>query len=250
LEAFKAKIFFFKSNSNPTITTQLNSIPAKIGSNFHENFQESIAIIGMSGRFPGANNVEEYWESLLNGIDGITTCPLNRPYMYSGKSREKVIQAGYLKCRIDEFDAQFFGISPREAHFHDPQERLLLEVTWESLENAGINPISLRGSNTAVYSGIACDDYKHIIKDVALKTDSVLYGYVGNAFSSVSSRISYFLGLHGPNIALESACSSSFLGLHLACQSLQLGETNLAITGGVNVILSSDYALGDGNTIF
>jgi acyl transferase domain-containing protein len=170
----------------------------------------------------------------------------------------KPMEAGFLKCPVDEFDAKFFGISPREALSLDPQQRLLLEVAWEGLEDAGINPLSLQNSETGVYVGIWKEDYKRIIsqsemaeKDAAGDTLRV---FLGNCFSATASRVSFCLGLNGPALALESGCSSSLNGVHLACQSLLAGETDLSIAGGVNLILNpfnpfSERPLDDQSTV-
>lgn len=168
--------------------------------------QNTIAVVGMSCRFPGANSPSEFWEILANGVDCIGFRPTNRPLGYrtdAVRKSSKEIQAGFLKCPIDEFDAKFFGISPREAPFVDPQQRILLEVMWEGLEDAGINPLSLKESSTGVFMGIWQQDYDHMIPSIGLTANDYHHRYLGNAFSATASRISYFLGLNGPNMALE-----------------------------------------------
>ena len=205
-----------------------------------EDYKGSIAIVGMSCRLPGANSAEEYWELLAEGKDAIRTFPSDRPSPVKVKTSEA--QAGFLKCPIDEFDAKFFEISPREAHLIDPQQRLLLEVTWESLEHAGINPQSLRNSDTGVYVGMWIHEYEKLIvtaentENESLSND-FLHVFLGNKHSATASRISYFLGLNGPAMAVESGCSSSLSGIHLACESLHTGEISLGIASGVNLIL-------------
>ena len=203
-----------------------------------EDYKGTIAIVGMSCRFPGANNAAEYWKLLSEGREAIRRFPDERPL--SGIPAASEVQAGFLKCPIDEFDAKFFGISPREAHLIDPQQRLLLEVTWESLEHAGINPQTLRDSDTGVYVGMWQLDYEMIImggkEDNGLTSDC-LHVFLGNKYSATASRISFCLGLNGPAMAIESGCSSFLNGLHIACESLHTGETSLALVGGVNLIL-------------
>jgi len=194
----------------------------------------------MSCRFPGANNTAEYWKLLAEGREAIRKFPVDRPFY--GPPQAKEMQAGFLNCPIDEFDAKFFGISPREAALVDPQQRLLLEVTWECLEHAGINPQSLRDSETGVYMGVWQQDYERIILESKREEDDkgttdFLHLFLGNKYSATVSRISFCLGLHGPAMAIESGCSSSLTALHLACESLQKEETSLALVSGVNLIL-------------
>ena len=224
-------------------------LPAKNSSNLEqtcdvaslEDYKDTIAVVGMSCRFPGANNATEYWKLLSEGEAAIRKFPTDRDFMGFPEARD--MQAGFLKCPIDEFDAKFFGISPREALLIDPQQRLLLEVAWESLEHAGINPQTLRNSDTGVYVGIWQQDYERIIlnskqadKDDTMTTD-YLHVFLGNKYSATASRISFCLGLNGPAMAIESGCSSSLNALHVACESLHAGETSLALVSGVNLIL-------------
>ncbi len=142
--------------------------------------------------------------------------------------------AGFIDG-IDQFDADFFGISPREAMATDPQHRLLLEVAWEALENAAIVPAKLRGSRTGVYVGIMGQDYGHLTR----APQSIdLYTGIGNLASVAAGRLAYSLGVHGPTLSIDTACSSSLVAVHLACQSLRSGEADLALAGGVNLIIS------------
>ena len=205
---------------------------------------EPIAIIGLGCRFPGnANDPSSFWRLLHEGIDGVTEVPPERwdvDAYYDpnpetpGKTYTK--QGGFIQ-QVDQFDPLFFGISPREAASLDPQQRLLLEVTWEALENAGQTPTKLRHSQTGVYVGICTDDYatRNMSPDNFSWMDA--HSGTGNARSMAVGRISHFLGLQGPNIQLDTACSSSLVTVHLACQSLRSKESNLALAGGVNLIL-------------
>jgi acyl transferase domain-containing protein len=145
---------------------------------------------------------------------------------------------GFLRG-VDQFDAEFFGISPREAVSLDPQHRLLLEVSWEALERAGLPPRSLAGSRTGVFIGAMRSDYDTRLAGQPDRWD----GYVttGNALSAASGRISYLLGLHGPALTVDTATSSSLVGLHLACQSLRTGECDLALAGGVSVLTTPTW---------
>jgi 3-oxoacyl-(acyl-carrier-protein) synthase len=205
-----------------------------------DEINDSIAIVGQSCRFPGANSINEFWELLDTGGDGITSIPLERlPECFSEDPRYTSIKAGFLKCPIDEFDAKFFGISPREASFMDPQQRLMVEVAWEALENAGINPDKLKGSNTGVFSGVWTHEYERLLTESSTNTGRDFHHVIlGNAFSATSARVSYFLGLNGPNVATESGCSSSMVSLHLACDSLKKRETDLALATGANLLIA------------
>ncbi|MFZ5519564.1 MAG: beta-ketoacyl synthase N-terminal-like domain-containing protein [Candidatus Zhuqueibacterota bacterium] len=209
-----------------------------------QSFFEPIAIIGMGCRFPGAENPEEFWTLLSEGKDAIGRIPADRwdiENFYDpnpetpGKMFSK--NGGFLKS-VDQFDPQFFGISPREAAKMDPQQRLLLEVTWEALENAGIPPSNLAGTNTGVFVGISNTDYQGSLYTHHHVLDA--YTGTGNAISIAANRISYVLDFHGPSVALDTACSSSLVSLHLAVQSLRSGECRLAVAGGVNLIISPE----------
>ncbi len=203
---------------------------------------EPIAIVGVGCRFPGnANDPSSFWHLLHEGIDAVGEVPPGRwdvdAYYDAnpdtpGKTYTK--RGGYIQ-QVDQFDPLFFGISPREAVSLDPQQRLLLEVTWEALENAGIAPTHLRNSKTGLYVGICTDDYSERIKKDLTLLDA--HFGTGNARSMAVGRLSHLLGLQGPNIQLDTACSSSLVTVHLACQSLRSKESNLAIAGGVNLIL-------------
>lgn len=201
-----------------------------------------IAIVGLALRFPGDLDSEEsFWNALKNSKDLVTEVSPERwgtdVYSHPRRSepgRSISFSAGLLS-RIDEFDAAFFGISPREARQMDPQQRLLLEMTWEALENGGHTTANLAGSNTAVYIGISGIDYGLRSLDDLSAVDA--YTMTGNTLSIAANRISYVFDLHGPSMAIDTACSSSMVALHQACQSLRNGESSLAIAGGVNLLL-------------
>jgi acyl transferase domain-containing protein/acyl carrier protein len=205
---------------------------------------EPIAIIGLGCRFPGgSNDPEAFWQMLRNGVDAITEVPLDRwdinAYYDSNsddpaKGKMYVRNGGFLD-RVDQFDPLFFGIAPREAVNMDPQQRLLLEVSWEALEHAGQPPDQLIGSQTGVFIGIMNLDYFQMATAPNL-VDA--HTATGNAFSVTSGRLSYILGLQGPSVAVDTACSSSLVAVHLACQSLRMQECNLALAGGVNVMVT------------
>lgn len=206
---------------------------------------EPIAIIGMGCRFPGgANDPEAFWEVLKNGVDTIREVPENRWDINAYYDRDPETpgkayarSAGFLDSEVDKFDAHFFGISPREAINIDPQQRILLEVSWEAIENAGIDPNSLMKSKTGVFIGINASDYAQMqLKDNA---NLNAYSFTGTTSSVAAGRLSYVLGLQGPNVAIDTACSSSLVSVHLACQSLRNRECQLALAGGVNLMLAA-----------
>ena len=205
---------------------------------------EPIAVIGLECRFPGADNQEAYWALLENGIDAITIVPedrwnSNNYYEPSPATKGKMVSnSGGFLDKIDLFDAQFFGISPREALRMDPQQRLLLQTAWRAFEDAGILPATLAGTACGVFIGISTNDYASFAKG----DESLLDGYTGtgNAMCIAANRISYYFDLRGPSIAIDTACSSSLVAVHMAAESLRKGESNLAIAGGVNLILSPE----------
>jgi FkbH-like protein len=208
---------------------------------------EPIAIIGLGCRFPGANDPEAFWQLLRNGVDVISEVPKNR-WDINSFYHPELETPGKMSTRwgafldqVDQFDPNFFGISPREAERMDPQQRILLEVAWEALENAGIVPSQLAGSETGVFIGISNNDYSRIQFENPTRIDA--YAGTGNAFSIAANRLSYLLDLRGPSLSVDTACSSSLVAIHLACQSLQTGESNLALVGGVNLILTPELTI-------
>ncbi|OKH15930.1 type I polyketide synthase [[Limnothrix rosea] IAM M-220] len=205
-----------------TATQRVTIAPAK------ELNHSKIAVIGLSCRFPQADNPEAFWSLLEQGQEGI------RPLGDRWGSEE---WGGFLN-HIDQFEPSFFGISPREAEQMDPQQRLLLEVSWEALERAGIPAQNLANSPTGVFVGISNSDYAQL--QVREKNPINAYMGTGNAHSVAANRLSYFLDLRGPSLSVDTACSSSLVAVHLACQSLINGECERAIAAGVNLILTPD----------
>ncbi|TMQ03926.1 MAG: SDR family NAD(P)-dependent oxidoreductase [Deltaproteobacteria bacterium] len=204
--------------------------------------QEPIAIVGMAGRFPGAADVDAFWRLLVARGDAIRPVPADRRDATAQLDPENTVQAvGGFIDGIDEFDPTFFGISPREAEDIDPQHRLMLEVTWQAVEDADRPAASLRGSRTGVYVGASWHDYEILRKERgALATQHTA---VGNALDVIAARVSYFLKLKGPSLTVETGCSSSLVALHLACQALRSGEIEGALVGGVNLILAPDVSV-------
>ena len=210
--------------------------------------REPIAIIGIGIRTPGGvANVNDFADLLWSGTDAITEIPADRwPidtwYDEAQDTPGKMYarHGGFLG-EVDRFDAELFGITPLEAASMDPQQRLVLELAWEALEHAGHAPAELDGKRAGVYLGIANNDYGRALFAHPELIDP--YFSPGNAFSVASGRLAYLLGLHGPAISVDTACSSSLVALHLACQGLRLGECDLALTGGVNLILTPELSV-------
>jgi 3-oxoacyl-(acyl-carrier-protein) synthase/thioesterase domain-containing protein len=201
---------------------------------------DPVAIVGLAGRFPGAGSPEALFELIARGGDAVSELPADRfaAELYDrdpeAPGRASTRWAGLLDA-VDRFDAAFFGISPREATHIDPQQRLVLELAWEALEDAGIPPRSLRGSRTGVFIGAMWSDYAALRRG-ALPAIAQ-HTAVGEDLSIIPARVSYTLGLEGPSLAVNTACSSSLTAVHLACQSLRDGTSELAVAGGVNALL-------------
>ena len=222
-------------------STEVSPEAAGVGRD-RETSAEPVAIIGIGCRFPGANNPQAFWKLLMGAVDAITEVPAQRFDAGScydpdpatpGKINTR--WGGFLE-QVDRFDSHFFGISPREAARMDPQQRILLEVAWEALEDAGQVPERLAGTDTGMFVGISNNDYGRIQFSDLSRIDA--YAGTGNALSIAANRISYLFDFRGPSIAIDTACSSSLVAVHLACSSLRNGESTLALAGGVNLILS------------
>ncbi|WP_345000658.1 type I polyketide synthase, partial [Tsukamurella soli] len=212
---------------------------------------EPIAVVGIGCRFPGgASGPDAYWSLLESGTDAVVEVPGDRwdaDAYYdadpAAPGRMPSKWGGFLGD-IRGFDAEFFGIAPREAEQMDPQQRLLLEVAWEALENAGLAPDDLAGVRAAVMAGVYYNEYQTLS---AADPDAIdAYSATGNAHSVTVGRVAYLLGLRGPAVAIDTACSSSLVAVHLACQSLRLRESDLALAGGVNLILRPETQLALG----
>lgn len=208
---------------------------------------DPIAVVGMACRVPGADDPEALWQMLRDGRSGVREVPADRWDVDawhdadpSAPARMITRRAGFLD-RVDEFDAGFFGILPREAERMDPQHRLVLEVACESLDDAGLTRGRLRGSRTGVFIASYHNDYTQMqYRDVAEIDERTL---VGTLHSVLANRLSWFLDLRGPSLSIDTACSSSLVAVHLACQSLRMGETDCAVAGGVSLILTPDLMI-------
>ncbi len=219
---------------------------------------EPIAVVGMGCRFPGVTRTDQwvpawcpgpeaFWRLLSQGVDAVREVPRERWNIdeyydpdpaAAGKMNTR--WGGFLEG-VDEFDAEFFGISPREAVRVDPQHRLLLEVSWEALEDAGIVAGNIAQTRTGVYVGVIGSDYALAqARDLA---GMDVFSGTGSSHAILANRLSYVLNLNGPSIALDTACSSSLVTVHLACQSLRRREIDLALAGGVNLILSPEMTV-------
>ncbi|MET9294828.1 beta-ketoacyl synthase N-terminal-like domain-containing protein [Streptomyces sp. NPDC003077] len=214
--------------------------------------EDPVAVVGMGCRFGGGiGSPEELWELLAAERDVITGFPADRGWTEDeiyhpepGTPGRSYVRHGAFLDDAADFDAEFFGISPREALGMDPQQRIALEVTWQALESAGIDPAGLRGSRTGVFLGLSNADYVTAVRE--MPEDMLGQLSIGNAGSVTSGRLAYVFGLQGPVLTVDTACSSSLVGIHLAVRSLRAGECTLALAGGVAVMSSPllfiDYA--------
>ncbi len=208
--------------------------------------QESIAIVGMSCRFPKGGNVpEEFWKLLIDGIDAVTDIPEERwkaekYYSENDKEEGKMYckKGAFLNVPIDQFDSKFFNISPKEAAELDPHHRMLIELTWEAFENAGLDINEYSGSRTGVFLGLSSDEYgmTSISSGNVAIIDS--YSLTGVCKSTACGRLSYIFGFEGPSLTVDTACSSSLTAVHLACSSIRNNEADVAVVGGASLMLT------------
>ena len=202
------------------------------------------AVVGYSARFPGAPDADEFWNLLRDGRDAISEVPRDRWDADDFFDEEpgvpgKIVSrcAGFVDD-VTGFDAPFFGMSTREVRMMDPQHRLLLETAWRAVEHSGTAPSALAGTNTGVFVGLATHDYLGMASDELDYPEIEAYTAIGTSNAAAAGRISFRLGLQGPAVAVDTACSSSLVAIHQACQALHLGECDLALAGGVNVLLT------------
>jgi len=243
-------------NSNSTANNQrlaralqaIEKLQARV-TELQQASTEPIAIIGLGCRFPGgANSPAAFWQLLEQGVDAISPVPGDRwdADTYHDPNPETagkiVTRYGGFVDHLQEFDAAFFGIAPKEAVSLDPQQRLLMEVSWEAMEHAGVVPEQWAGRPVGVFVGISSNDYsQHLLQRP--ETDIDAYLATGNSHSVAAGRLSYSLGLTGPSLAVDTACSSSLVAVHLACQSLRNRECDAALAGGVNRLMAPEFSI-------
>ncbi len=222
-----------------TVTT-LNS--EKNTGKLSKSNQNDVAIIGMSCRFPGAENVDEFWENLKKGVDSIQEINAeqwNEKNWYNQDPRHKNTSyskwGGFIKDS-DKFDSLFFGISPHEAELMDPQQRVFLEECWKTLEDANYTSKTLDKKNVGVFVGAGAGDYQHLLTQSRAIKDG--YSFMGNSQAILSARIAFLLNLKGPALTIDTACSSALVAIDRAYQSILSGETDMALAGGVKLMCS------------
>nr|MDQ3935788.1 acyltransferase domain-containing protein [Actinomycetota bacterium] len=213
--------------------------------------REPIAIVGMSCRYPSAvRSPDELWRMVAGGVDAVGEFPDDRGWDLDGLHHPDPDHPGTVASRggaflrdIDRFDAGFFGISPREALAMNPQQRIMLELAWEALEDAGIDPSSLRGSDTGVFAGVFHDDYSVGTARTSKSPDLEAYAYMGDASCVLSGRAAFTFGFEGPALSVDTACSSSLVAIHLACHELRKGGCSLALAGGVTTLATPMFLI-------
>jgi acyl transferase domain-containing protein/aryl carrier-like protein len=213
--------------------------------------RDPIALVGIGCRFPGgANDPASFWRLLVEGMNAVTEVPVgrwNKKSFYdpeTGKPGKSLACWGGFIEGIDQFDPQFFGISPREAAHMDPQQRLLLETAWEALEDGGQTLERVKGSRAAVFAGVSSWEYSFSQIDFRDRARMDVHTNTGSSLSIAANRISYCFDLRGPSVAVDTACSSALVAVHLACKSIWEDDCPLALAGGVNALLLPDWYVG------
>jgi acyl transferase domain-containing protein/acyl carrier protein/SAM-dependent methyltransferase len=234
-EQFQNEITKFPAAESVAATEEKKEKTIKLSPLDHN---EPIAIIGVSGKYPKADSIEEFWENLKSGTDCITRIPKgrwdNERYYDAAKGKDGAINSNYggFLNGMDQFDPLFFNISPVDAERMDPQERLFLQTAWESIEDAGYAVEKLAEKKTGVYVGVMYEEYQLFGAEESLKGNHLV---LGGSASSIANRVSYYCNFRGPSMAIDTMCSSSLTAIHLACNDLRLGHTQVAIAGGVNI---------------
>ena len=230
-----------ESSDSPTVNSQ-PAVPGSADERTIRAAREDIAVVGMSCRFPGARNLDEFWQNLLNGVDSVCDIPhdrwdIDRFYSADRKPGKMYTRRGGFLDDIADFDAAFFNISDQEACWIDPQHRMLLENSYRAMEDAGIPTSPLVDANVGVFMGIMGSDYAFL---PTLDDEDIIMGFQGAGLSHSAGvgRISYLFGFEGPSVAIDTASSSSLVAVYQAMRSLQDGNCNLALAGGVNAILA------------
>jgi acyl transferase domain-containing protein/enoyl-CoA hydratase/carnithine racemase/acyl carrier protein len=226
------------------ISSTVKNVSGFADKNISNLADTSIAVIGMSGKFPGASNINEFWENLIQGTSSIGNIPYER-WKVDKKENEsfyydslKIYPWGAFLSDADEFDPLFFNISPHEARLMDPRQRLLLQEAWRALEDAGYSDKEMAGSNCGIFIGCGKGDYLNIVNKNQFSEDP--YAFIGNESSILSARLSYHLNLKGVSISVDTACSSSLIATVLACENVANGRCDMAIAGGVTVLSSPE----------
>lgn len=225
--------YIFKNIAENKISNQEAKVMISELQDMKKNAKEGIAIIGMSCKFPEANNISEYWAALINEKNCIRTFPEQRRVLPKELNLEHLYSDGGFLDEIDKFDAAFFRVSPKEAKWMSPNQRLMLETAWTAVEDSGYGPDKLFGTNTGVYIGhdhLSGKDYRQYCID-ADETDPL--ATIGSYPGILAGRISYALNLKGPSIVIDTACSSGLVAVHNACEAIRNKECNMAIAGGV-----------------
>lgn len=227
--------------------TSLSELKPDIMTGGMRSKNEPVAIIGLSGVFPGSENISDFWWNLHAGRDLISKVPENRwdwrQLLDDSTSQTDVIATkwgGFIED-ADKFDSSFFNISPREANVMDPQQRIFLQTVWRTIEDSGYKPSDLSGSSTGVFVGVSTSDYYMRLAQSESQSDA--YATTGNAASIVANRISYFFNFHGPSETIDTACSSSLYAIHRGVEAVRNGTCPLVIAGGVNLILDPSISI-------
>ncbi|MDE0768138.1 MAG: polyketide synthase [Opitutaceae bacterium] len=235
--------------SNPSFESE--SIDINLCQQTNQDSREPVAIVGIGCRFPGgASTPKAFWNMIRRKKDAIVDVPgdrwdIRRFYDEDPAKPGKmyVKQGGFLKEKIDRFDPLFFGISPREAESMDPQQRLLLEVVWEAFEDGGLVESDLKHSRTGVFIGGFCMDSMLMRFGQLNRELANSHSAASSTMTMLSNRISYVFDLKGPSVTMDTACSSSLVATHYGCQSIWSGESEMAIVGGVNVMLRPEFPI-------
>jgi acyl transferase domain-containing protein/NAD(P)-dependent dehydrogenase (short-subunit alcohol dehydrogenase family)/SAM-dependent methyltransferase/acyl carrier protein len=231
---------FLKPRNGPDFTESIASYRSSATA-FSATAYPPIAVVGMSGRFADADNIEKLWQNLVTGVCSIKPLPANRSRYWDlaelgSLFPQSAIRGGFLED-VELFDAAFFGIPAPEASVMDPQQRLFLEEAWHAIEDAGYASETLSGVRCGIYVGVMNTDYQDLLSQVNARNPKV-HELTGSAPSILAARIAYHLNLRGPAVAVDTACSSSITALHFACRALQLGEIDMAVAGGVTLYLT------------
>ena len=234
----------FREKRDPIVHRRVGVMAREI----EDRMTEPIAVIGMACRFPQSDGLEAYWNLLesgrsavVEGDPGSGTGRIGQIFADVPAQNKASRYAAFIED-VDKFDTSFFRISPLEAQFLDPQHRMMLEMSWRALEDAGIDPEGLRGSRTGVYGGVTHSDYRELAGGIGNFSGPAasLYAATGTSNNVAIGRVSYALGLQGPAMTVDTACSSSLVAVHQAVSGLRQNEADLALAGGVNLILSGN----------